>query len=183
MAKIPHADTAAERQALLVLETAYEVAGGIEKRRATLGKSDASDEARRQAKQELIEASERLINLLVLASRRMASDVSAEIADLVRSRTEELRLRLLAAGMGLVTDRAEKVKNRALSIVDGGAASPLGLAPRLAEIMSSIEATVGALGGPSVLPEEDRAKIEEARTAVARLAVFEDGTGILVDLS
>jgi len=148
-----------------------------------LRESNVSDEVRRQAKLDLIEASERLINLLVLASRRMASDVRSEIAELVLSRTEELRQRLLATGMGLVTDRAEKVKKRALSIVEGGEASPLGLAPRLAEIMSSIEATVGALGGPAVLPEEDRVKIEEARSAVARLSVFEDRTGILVDLS
>lgn len=182
MAKPPHPNTAAERQAVLVMETAYEVAAGIEARRASLKSSTLPDEARRRARAELVEASERLVNLVILASRRLSSDLGGEIGEMVDRGMDELRQRLLATGTGLVIDRADKIKAKALSVVDGGADCPLGLAPRLAEILGSVEATVGALGGLAILPEHDRAKVEEARQAVGRLAAFEAKMAVLTDL-
>lgn len=160
--------TAAERQALLVLDAAYEVAAGLDSRRQALARQPLP--GHRQA---LIEAAERLVNLVTLAAQRMSDDVGPEVRDYVQARMGELRDRLLATGTGLVADRADEITRRVLDVTGARTGYPLGLAAKLAILLSSIEQAVEAMGGMHHLDEEVRAKLAEARQAVIRLHVIE----------
>lgn len=162
------AATAAERQALQVLDAAYEVAAGLKAQRHALARRP-----RPGHRQALMEAAERLVNLIMLAAQRMSDDVGHDVRDHVQTKLGELRDRLLATGTGLVADRADQITKRVRTVTGRRTEYPLGLAAKLATLLSNIEQAVDAMGGAIHLDEEVRAKVNDARQAVARLQVIE----------
>lgn len=160
--------TPAERQALLVLDAAYEVAAGLDARRQAVARQPIP--GHRQA---LVEAAERLVNLVMLAAQRMSDDVGPDVREYVHSRMDDLRERLLATGTGLVADRADEITRRVQDVTTARTGYPLGLAAKLTILLSSIEQAVEAMGGFHHLDDEVKAKLAEARQAVVRLHVIE----------
>lgn len=162
------ASNAAERQALLVLEAAYEVAAGLQAQRQALAKRP-----RPGHRKALMEAAERLVNLIMLAAQRLSDEVGPDVRHHVHARLSELRDRLLATGTGLVADRADSITRRVQTVTGERTEYPLGLANKLAVVLSNVEQAVEAMGGDSQLDDEVRSKLTEARQAVARLHVIE----------
>lgn len=160
--------TSAERQALLVLDAASEVAAGLDVRRKALAGQSHPDH-----RQALLEAAERLVNLIILAGQRMSEDVGPDVREYVTGNLEKLRNRLMATGTGLVADRADKITRRVQDVTGGRLEYPLGLAGKLSMVLSGIEQAVEAMGGAHYLDEEVTAKLEEARQAVIRLQIIE----------
>lgn len=171
--------TEAERQALTVLEAAMEVAARIEARRLTLRDAGIPDNERRRLKADLLEAAERLVNLLSLVLQRAREDLGAEMAAHIQGEVGGLRDRLLHASHCLVVDRAELVTKRAMSALAVHAGYPLGLGRKLREAMSQVEATVEVLGGAMTLPDQERQMLTTARQAVARLADYEGSLAVM----
>ncbi|GEM_PF-3198412 len=163
-----HGVTSAERQALLVLNAAYEVAAGLDARRQALAKRP-----RPGHRQALMEAAERLVNLIMLAAQRMSDDVGPDVREHVEGKLGELRDRLLATGTGLVADRADQITRRVQDVTGPRTEYPLGLAAKLAVVLSGIEQAVEAMGGAHHLDDEVKAKLAEARQAVSRLQAVE----------
>lgn len=168
MTKDVQASNAAERQALLVVDAAYDVAASLQAQRHALAKHPRS--SHRKA---LMEAAERLVNLIMLAAQRLSDEVGPEVRDHVHAKLSELRDRLLATGTGLVADRAESITRRVQTVTGERTEYPLGLANKMAVVLSNVEQAVEAMGGDSHLDDEVRSKLSDARQAVARLHIIE----------
>lgn len=169
--KRPQPLTAGEAQALMVVDAAYEVAASLEAQRRALAR-----EPRPGYKQALLEAAERLVNLVSLAAERMSGDVRHEMSDYVIGQLGDLRHRLLATSRGLVGERAERIIRRARALDGKRREYPLGLGAKLSTLLSSIEQAVDAMGGSGQLDGEVRTKLAEARVAVARVKEIEAET-------
>lgn len=169
--KRPQPLTAGEVQALTVIDAAAAVAASLEAQRRALAR-----EPRRRYKAALMEAAERLVNLVSLAAERMSDDVGHEVRSHVIGRLGELRERLLATSFGLVGERADTIIRRARAVDGQRREYPLGLAAKLAAALSSIEQAVEAMGGSGQLDGDLRAKVVEAREAVSRLKEIEAET-------
>lgn len=165
-------ETPAEFQALAILVAAADLAEEIDVLRRRLGQPGGAASHRHTLGPRLVEAAERLINLMALLQRR-SHEYGPGFAARMDEQVARLRARLLGSTRELVVDRARCVKRRAGRVLDGSAGYPLGLIGRLREVVTGIDMTIDVLGGPEVLSEEERAVIAEAGATLARLAARE----------
>ncbi|MEO5374460.1 MAG: hypothetical protein H7840_09290 [Alphaproteobacteria bacterium] len=184
MERPPRGSTPAEQQAILVLEAANKVMASIEEERRLLKNADMPEPERHRIRQSLIERTERLVNLLFLASSHLSTCAKTEFFQVVQQGLSALRARLFSTGAGLVADRAKRIRIVAQSVVNGEAPCSLGLTERLSQRLHEIITMIEVLGGLEALPRDAHAEIEETQRAVARLAEFEGRVGgRLMDLS
>jgi hypothetical protein len=164
-------ETPAEFQALAVLVSAADLAEEIDALRRQMAEPDSARRKQILASR-LIEAAERLINLLALLQRR-SHEYGAGFAARIDEQIAKLRQRLLGSTRELVIERARRVTRRALEVLDGSAGYPLGLAGKLREMLTGIEMTIDVLGGLDVLSDGERTVIADAGASLARLAARE----------
>jgi len=166
-------ETDAERQALEVLASARRLAAEIESRRRAL-RDGPGGASHRDGKAGLIEAAERLVNLLALVLHRADRDLRPSLAEHVRETVAAIRQELLGTSRNLVLDRAVAVTRRAEAAMDARNGYPIGLAGRLAEILSAIDQTVQVLGGAAMMNAEEQSALATACQSVVRLTELED---------
>lgn len=171
------AETPAELQALAVLAAAAELAAEIDLKRQELAERDPA-RSRTPARARLLEAAERLVNLLVLLQRR-AHEYGPGFAAAMETQVDVLRRRLLGSTRSLVVDRARAVSRRATAVLDGECGYPLGLTAKLRAALAGVEMTVEVLGGRGILSDEESQALAEAGRQVTRLAERESAFDLL----
>lgn len=173
--------TPEDNQARTTLLAARDVAETIEAARAQLRDPNLPRNSRAKLKSGLLEAAERLVNLLELLASRL-DRLSKPQQEVLGAGIVELRGKLLATGIKLVNDKVERIRDRAVGVTERGEEYSLGLSDRLAEQLSQVEATVAALGGKVLLPEQLGGKLAETEKAVGGLKAIERSHGMLRDV-
>jgi len=171
----PSANT--ELQVVVTLKAAREVAETIEAMRRSLRQADLPAPRRAQIKDDLLEAAERLCNLLDLLSS-WTGVVSAGVRRPLEDGIVELRTKLLSTGVRLVGDRAQKLIDQAQGIADQSQEFPIGVSVRLSEAVRTLMMTVQSLGGIGAMPPEIQDKLHAARAQITRVAALEDQVGL-----
>lgn len=161
------AATTAERQVLLLLDAACQVATQLDERR--LGVIEQPD---RNQKAAVVDTAERLAHLIVVTANRLPDDVGSELREHVQGRLGELRHHLLATGIDLLLGRADEI-TRMAQVSEEDGERPRGLAGKLAVMLWNVEDALLALGGADSLHDQAYAKLNDARDAVARLQAIE----------
>ncbi|MBF0373644.1 MAG: hypothetical protein HQL39_09515 [Alphaproteobacteria bacterium] len=180
-ARIVSPDTPEERQAVITLRSAKEVAAELEVWRERLRLAEGDGQRERQVKEALFEASERMCNLMALAVYQISSSVETEFRRHLQAGLDELRGRLQEMGVGLMVEKIRRIGDRADGVLKG-APYPLGLATRLQGTLSTLKTNLNALGGLENLPQAERAMVQSTGKAVDRLVDLEDKLGILASL-
>ncbi len=163
-------ETPAEFQALAILVSAAALADDIEALRQRLAAPASS--GRNILASRLLEAAERLINLLTLLQRR-SSEYGSDFAAHMDEQVAKLRRHILGNTRELVIDRARRISRKAGAVLDGSTGYPLGLAGKLRETLTGIEVAGEALGGLQAFSAEERDVIADAGVTLARLAARE----------
>jgi hypothetical protein len=173
--------TSTDFQAVVTLKAARDVAETIEEFRRALRAKDLSRRQRQSFKDQLLEAAERLCNLIdLLLSWR--DSVSPSVRKPLNESITELRGKLLAVGMKLVADRAQRIIEHASAIIAGRLGFPLGISMTLGVSVATLLAIVEALGGRAAMLEETNAKVAEAERLLKRLRIMEYDLGLTKEL-
>ncbi|HLN24278.1 MAG TPA: hypothetical protein VK558_09870 [Patescibacteria group bacterium] len=168
-------------QAVVTLKAARDVAETIEEFRRALRAKDLSRRQRQSFKDQLLEAAERLCNLLDLLMSWLDT-VSPSVRAPLGEGISELRGKLLATGMKLVADRTQRLIESASAIVGGRAAFPLGISMTLGVSVATLLAIVEALGGRAAMSDDINAKITEVERLLKRLRIMEYDLGLTKEL-
>jgi uncharacterized Zn finger protein len=172
--------SATEIQAVVTLKAARDVAENIEKLRAALRDDELPRSRRERLKDDLLEAAERLCNLLDLLLSWVAM-VSESVRDPLEQGVSELRTKLLSTGIRLISDRLDRMLKQGRAILDGSEGFPLGISMRLNEALAGLDSTIAALGGLEAMPPEMAEKFDEVQDQVERLREMEDQVGLVKD--
>ena len=140
-----------EIQAVVTLKAARDVAEDIEAFRNALRDDSLSPRRRAKLKDDLLEAAERLCNLLDLLISWLEM-VSESIREPLSEGIQDMRERLLATGVKLIGDKAQRLLDGANRAIQGG--FPLGLSFLMAESSTNLNSTVDALGGFDSMPDD-----------------------------
>ena len=165
--------SAAERQAASTLQSAREVVAEIEGHRNLLADQGQSTEMRRYAKRELVEASERLCNLMALTIEQIANGGDVEFHNRLKDAVDELRGRLLDMSTKLLIEKMAKIQQRADEVLkDGG--YPIGLSSKLEHAYAGILHNMGTLGALNKLGEKDRSLVDDTAKSLKTLTENEN---------
>jgi|GEM_PF-1402572 len=164
------ARSATEMQSVATLRAARDVAASIEGMRQKLKDDELPDRQRQRLKDDLLEAAERLCNLLDLLMSWL-SMVSDAIRTPLEEGIQELRNKLLGTAVKLIADKAQRLIDQTAFIEQG---FPLGLSFRLITSLSELMSTVTALGGFEAMPDEVRQKLIEAEERIEALRQMEE---------
>jgi hypothetical protein len=178
--KLNRSQNAVEMQAVVTLKAARDVAETIETLRRAL-RETPDHWRRRRLKDDLLEAAERLCNLLDLLISWL-SMVPQTIRDPLNEGIHELRGKLLSVGMKLVGDRAQRIIDQAEGIATQREELPLGVPLHLGEALAMLNTTVDVLGGPEAMPQDVLIRIDEAARLIARLKDLEGHTGFMKEI-
>ncbi len=174
------AQTPEERQAALTVQSARLVLGEIDSFRVILTDRGLSGEMRRRVKRDMVEASERLCNLMALAVYQIANSVHGELQSRLQLALEDLRRRLLDMGINLMIEKLQKIDTTARAVLDDGG-YPLGLASKLHHAYSGLVGNIATLGGLNRLSDKDKALVEATAEHIKALTRIEESLGVLVD--
>jgi hypothetical protein len=158
-----------EIQAVITLKAARDVAEDIEGFRNALKNDRLSARQRARLKDDLLEAAERLCNLLDLLISWI-SMVSESIREPLSEGIQDMRDRLLATGIKLIGDKAQRLLDQAKLSMDGG--FPLGLSFRMSEAAVNLNSTVEALGGFDSMPAPSSTRTEMSSNRRFPLEIF-----------
>ncbi len=173
--------TREERQAAATVQSAKTVVVEIEALRKLLTDEATEKSVRKQAKRDLLEASDRLCNLMALAVYQLTNGVNSEFQGRLKAALDELRGRLLDMGTNLMLEKLEKIHDRAETVLAGGA-YPLGLANRLDRAYSAIVGNLHTLGALDRLEDKSRTLVEGTGREIKNLAAVEAKLGVLSDM-
>ncbi|OIQ90201.1 hypothetical protein GALL_278870 [mine drainage metagenome] len=170
----PHApQSATELQAVVTLKAARDVARDIEDLRNRLKDDGIHPFQRQRLKDDLLEAAERLCNLLDLLMSWLTM-VSASVRHPLSEGIQELRERLLSTGVRLIGDKADRLLTQADLASRGDGVFPLGISFRMAEAVANLLTTVEVLGGYEAMPEDVQEKLASAQDMVHHLRLMEE---------
>lgn len=173
--------SAADRQAASTVQSAKMVVAEIEAHRRVFSDTRRSRDARCKAKHQLLEASERLCNLMTLAVHELTTGVNRELQGRLWTTLDDLRGRLLDMGTKLMIEKLGRIHDRAESVLEGGA-YPLGLATTLDHAYSSIIGNMDVLGALDRLDGKSRELVDDTAKEIETLAGIEASLGILTDM-
>ncbi|HVI49733.1 MAG TPA: hypothetical protein VM661_00830 [Candidatus Sulfotelmatobacter sp.] len=165
------AQSTTEIQALATLKAARVVAEDIEALRNALKEDGLSQRKRQKLKDDLLEAAERLCNLLDLLLSWL-SMVSESIRQPLSAGIQDMRDRLLSTGVKLIGDKAQRLLDHANGVLKSG--FPLGLSFRVNEAASSLNSTVEALGGFESMPDDVKELLYQLGDMVEHLRHLEE---------
>lgn len=160
-----------EIQAVITLRAARDVAEDIEGFRNALKDDRLSGRQRTRLKDDLLEAAERLCNLLDLLISWI-SMVSESIREPLSEGIQDMRDRLLSTGVKLIGDKAQRLLDQAKRSMTGG--FPLGLSFRMSQAATNLNSTVEALGGFDSMPDEVKELLCQLGDMVEHLRHLED---------
>ena len=160
-----------EIQAVITLRAARDVAEDIEGFRNALRDNGLSARQRSHLKDGLLDAAERLCNLLDLLISWIEV-VSESIREPLSEGINDMRDRLLATGVKLIGDKAQRLLDHATRSMEGG--FPLGLSFRISEAAANLNGTVEALGGFDSMPDEVKELLCQLSDMVDHLRHLED---------
>lgn len=174
-------NTREERYAAATVRSAQQVLEEIELLRRRLNDGALSASSRRQAKGDLLEASERLCNLMALAVYQITHGVNIELQGRLKEMLDGLRDRLLDMGIHLMVEKLEKIHDRAEAVLRGGG-YPIGLAARLDQAFANIVGNLRTLHALERLGDKDRQLIDQTSAEIKTLSEIEEKLGVLVEL-
>ena len=179
-------NNASEAQMVRTLRAARDIAREIEAHRdlfnaIAAGMADNDDEAPRPEDLELIEAAERLCNLLSIVLDNMAHQMRPDLRVQLEEGMTELRAKTALVGQRFLVRRLASLSQQAHAIVEGRDYYILGVGHRLKTALLEISIALEAMGGMAILTEPDREMYAAAETAVAKLLAFESSHALLVD--
>jgi hypothetical protein len=174
--------TAAQQQVMTTLKAAEGVASEIERRRRALRRGDLALAQRADQQAGLLEALERLTNLLGVLSSSFDSlppesrlSLDAGIAD--------LRQRIFSAGVQVLESKLNAIRGEAEEVLEGRAFYRMGLGDRMRAHLSQLSFTIEGLGGRDGLPDMLQDSLLGAEQSVAHLIAFERKVDLLPDLA
>lgn len=173
--------TTDEVQAARTLRAAREVAAEIEALRTVVRDETRSALERREAKTRLLDGTERMCNIMALAVCQLTTSLSIDIHDKLAEGFAEIRHRLQQTGIHLMLERINKIRKRAEAVLEGEG-YPIGLAMRLRATYVELSNHLQALGGETVLTDEQRQLILNTGSMIQRLAGIEEQLGMIVEL-
>ena len=173
--------SAEERQAVATVQSAKQVMAEIEKLRMRVFDKRLPRETRRTAKKQLLEASERLCNLMALALYQITNGVNGEFQGRLQRVLEALRGRILNMGTNLILEKLQNVHDHAKEVMDGRS-YPLGLASKLNQAFSNITSNLNALNAEERFEQKERNLMEETGQLIHTLADIEEKLGVLDEL-
>lgn len=166
-----------DRQRLLVLDAAYEVANLVDwLTHAVEQKESQGLPVPRELNDDLVEATERMVNLLSLIHFHSDSG-QEETKQTLQSGLDDLRKRFVQTARSIAASRSRGIIRRANVVLSGKGDYVMGIAERLALSMHEIETFVHALGGEALLDEVGAQTLGEARARVTQLQALEKRLG------
>lgn len=175
--------TAAERQVVLTLKATEGVAAEIEALRRDL-RQDTLPAGRRAALQgKLLEALDRMTNLLGVMSTGLADDVSKGFRENLQNGIADLRERVFLASVQVLESRLTSISDEAGEVLAGRAFYRLGLGDRMRETLAHLAFTIEGLGGRDGLPNSLKSCLAFTEQAVANMQAFETRTQLLPEFA
>jgi len=175
--------TAAERQVILTLKAAEGVANEIERRRRALRRTDLATTSRADQQNALLDALERLTNLLGVLSSGFVNDVSTAFRLSLDQGIVEMRERIFSAGVQVLESRLNAIHGEASEVLEGRAFYRMGLGDRMRHNLSQLSFTIEGLGGRDGLPSGLKSCLLVAEQAVDHLLAFERRTELLPEFA
>ncbi len=173
--------TREERQVAITLQSARDVLGEIETYRGVLSDERQNHQVRRDAKHDLIEASERLCNLLGLAVYQIANSPSGAFQARMKAMMDDLRSRLLDMGTSLMFEKMGRIKSRAEDVLESNS-YPIGLAAKLDMAFSGILDNLKTLGAIDRLKDDQQGLLEATGKDIRSLIEIEQDLGIMREI-
>jgi len=177
----PETLTREERQVAVTVQSAQDVLREIERLRKTLSNDEQPHQVRLDAKHDMLEASERLCNLMGLAVYQIANGVNGEFQGRMKATLDALRGRLLDMGTNLMVEKLEKIRDRAETVLQGRS-YPIGLAAKLDLAYSGIVDNLKTLGALERLGEDLQGLVSVTEKDIHTLADIERGLGVMDEM-
>ncbi|MBY0430734.1 MAG: hypothetical protein K2Q10_06025 [Rhodospirillales bacterium] len=169
--------SADDRRTAKILGAARQVAAEVVRWREILRREVPSPARRTRTKGQLLDAAERLGNLVGLVAE-MTESSSGPMRDRLTQELGTLRGQLHGLGSDLMVERLHELHDQATQALSGEA-YPIGLAKRLRQTFSKIMDGVDACGGIQTLPSEDRTLVDATHTALDMLTNIENRLGLM----
>lgn len=179
--KKPETLSREERQVAVTVQSAQGVLREIEGLRGVLSDDSRPQQMRLDAKHDMLEASERLCNLMGLAVYQIANGVSGEFQGRMKASLDALRGRLLDMGTNLMVEKLEKIRDRAETVLQGRN-YPIGLAAKLDLAYSGIVDNLKTLNAQERLGDELHDLISVTEKDIRTLADIERGLGVMDEM-
>lgn len=175
--------TAAERQVIQTLRAAEGVASETERLRRTLRHDDVPMRRRAELQAELLDALERLTNLLGVLSGSAADGVSPDFRMVLVVGIAELRERVFAAGVQVLESKLNAIRGEAADVMEGRAFYRMGLGDRMRNNLSQLAFTIEGLGGRDGLPTGLKSCLDVAEKAVDHMLAYERRSQLLPEFA
>jgi len=170
-----------ERQAAITVQSAKEVLAEIESLKGLINDENLPLPDRREAKRSMLDASERLCNLMGLAVFQLTNGVNSEFQGRMKNTLDALRSRLLDMGTNLMIDKLSRIHDRAETVLEGRA-YPLGLAAKLDMAYSGIVDNLKTLGAMERLGDPQRELVDTTARDIRSLADIEQSLGVMEEM-
>lgn len=175
--------TAAERQVIVTLKAAEGVASEIERLRRALRRDELSAARRAERQAALLDALERLTNLLGVLSGGFVNDVSKPFRNSLDEGIAEMRERIFSTGVQVLESKLNAIHGEAAEVLEGRAYYRMGLGDRMRHSLSQLSFTIEGLGGRNELPSGLRTSLRGAEQAVDHLLALERRTALLPEFA
>lgn len=180
--KRPETLTREERQVAITVQSAQDVLREIEGLRAVLSDDGQPQQSRVDAKHDMLEASERLCNLMGLAVYQIANTLNGEFQGRMKASLDNLRGRLLDMGTNLMVEKLEKIRDRAETVLEGRS-YPIGLAAKLDMAYSGIVDNLKTLGALDRMGDDQKDLVSNTEKDIRTLADIEKGLGVMDEMA
>lgn len=164
---------------IATLKAAENVASEIERLRRALRRDELSAVRRAHQQAALLDALDRLTNLLGVLSGGLAHDVSIEFRTSLDEGIIEMRERIFATGIQVLENKLNAIHGEAAEVLEGRAFYRMGLGDRMRENLSQLSFTIEGLGGRKELPSGLKTTLRVAEQAVDHLLAFERRKALL----
>jgi len=178
----PETLTREERQVAITVQSAQDVLREIEGLRIVLSDDTQPQQSRVDAKHDMLEASERLCNLMGLAVYQIANTLNGEFQGRMKASLDNLRGRLLDMGTNLMVEKLEKIRDRAETVLEGRS-YPIGLAAKLDMAYSGIVDNLKTLGALDRMGDDQKDLVSNTEKDNRTLADIEKGLGVMDEMA
>jgi hypothetical protein len=178
----PETLTREERQVAITVQSAQDVLREIEGLRSVLTDDGQPQQSRVDAKHDMLEASERLCNLMGLAVYQIANTLNGEFQGRMKASLDTLRGRLLDMGTNLMVEKLAKIRDRAETVLEGRS-YPIGLAAKLDMAYSGIVDNLKTLGALDRMGDDQKDLVNNTEKDIRTLADIEKGLGVMDEMA
>jgi hypothetical protein len=173
--------TPEQRQACATTAATRQVYDEIEKLSAVIKETGRPMAERVDAKYALVNASERLCNLMALAEDQLETHTTGDLREQLRGNLLALRERLMGLGGRLMVEKLEKIDKRAETVLHERD-YPIGLAGKLDITFGNLMSHLNVLGGPERMGDGVPTLVAKTRSDINNLVQIEELGGVMKDL-